>query len=232
MNFLHDLRYTLRILRKDWTFALVAVISLGLGTGANASMFSLVNSMLLRPLPVARNTQVLTIAPKAPADPFEGISYPDYQDYRDRSKTMTDLVATALFRFGFSPSLDTPAKAKYGALVSGNLFQAMGVAPVLGRPFHGDEDQVPGRNAVVILGYDFWKDEFAGDPTVIGRSIWLNGLDFTVVGVAPETFTGMDEFFKYGLYVPTMMAPRLTPDPHNNLLVNRDWRAFVINGRL
>src|SRR5207244_3992630 len=109
---------------------------------------------------------------------------------RDRSRTMTDLVASTLFRFGFSPSSDVLPQAKYGLMVSGNLFQAMGVAPVLGRAFRPDEDQAPGRDAVLVLGYDFWKDEFGSDPKVIGRLVRLDGIDFTVIGVAPETFTG------------------------------------------
>src|SRR5438552_1566348 len=106
MTFLHDLRYAFRMLRKDWTFALVAVLSLSLGTGANASMFSLLNATLLRPLAVARPSEVLTISLKNPADPFEGLSYPDYLDFRAQSRTMTDLVAAALFPVGFSASPD------------------------------------------------------------------------------------------------------------------------------
>src|SRR4030095_6264469 len=158
-------------------------------------MCSLVNGMLLRPLAVARPSEVLTIAPTLPDNAFQALSYPDYLDFRDRTETMKDLVASTLFRFGFSVSPDMLRKVKYGLVVSGNLFQAMGVTPVLGRAFRLEEDEVPGRDAVVILGHDFWRDEFGGDTHVIGRTIRLNGLDFTVIGVAPETFTGMDEFF-------------------------------------
>lgn len=232
MRFLQDLRYALRVLRKDMAFTLVAILSLALGTGANATMFSLTNGVLFRPLPVARADEVLTIAPKAPRDPFDAISYPDYVDFRDHSQTMQDLVASALYRFGFSPSPDTLPKIKYGLMVSANLFQAMGVTPALGRVFRPDEGRVPGRDAVVVLGYDFWMDEFGGDPDVIGRTIQLNGMNFSVIGVVPATFTGMDEFFKATMFVPVMMAPRFSTDPNNNLLENRDWHAFVVKGRL
>jgi putative ABC transport system permease protein len=227
-----DLRYAVRMLRKDSAFTLVAILSLALGTGANATMFSLVNGMLLRPLAVARPGEVLTIAQKQPDNYFDDLSYPDYIDFRDRTETMKDLVASALFRFGFSHSPDALPQVKYGLLVSGNLFHAMGVTPVLGRAFRPDEDQVPGRDAVVVLGHDFWRDEFGSDPHVIGRVVRLNGLDFTVIGVAPETFTGMDEFFKVAMFVPAMMASRLATDANNSLLTRRDWRNFMVRGRL
>ena len=141
-------------------------------------------------------------------------------------------MASTLFRFGFSRSPDALPQVKYGLVVSGNLFQAMGVTPVLGRAFRPEEDRVPGRDAVVVLGNDFWRDEFGADPHVIGRIVRLNGLDFTIIGVAPETFTGMDEFFKATMFVPAMMGSRLLDDPNNNFLVRRDWRDFIAKGRL
>jgi predicted permease len=220
------------MLWKDPAFTLVAVLSLALGTGANSTMFSLVNGLLLRPLAVSRPSEVLTIAPSQPENVLAGISYPDYIDFRDHTETMEDLVASSLFRFGFSRSPDALPQVKYGLVVSGNLFQAMGVTPVLGRAFRPEEAQVPGRDAVVVLGNDFWRDEFGADPHVIGRIVRLNGLDFTIIGVAPETFTGMDEFFKATMFVPAMMGPRLLGDPSNNFLVRRDWRDFMVKGRL
>ena len=232
MILLHDLRYAFRMLRKDAAFTTVAVLSLALGTGANSAMFSLTNGMLLRPLAVLRPSEVLTIAPKPSGDPFAGISYPDYIDFRDHTRSMRDLVAVTLFRFGFSRTPDELPRVKYGLVVSGNLFQAMGVTPMLGRGFRPEEDQVPGRDAVVVLGHDFWRDEFGSDPSVIGRTVRLNGLEFTIIGVAPESFTGMDEFFKATMFIPAMMGTRLAGDPHNNFIVNRDWRDFAVKGRL
>jgi len=227
-----DLRYAVRMLLKDPVFLVVAVLSLSLGTGANATMFSLVNGILMRPLPVSRPAEVLTIAPKLPDNSFGGISYPDYVDIRDSVTTMRDLTASTLYRVGFSRSRDALPVVKYGLLVTGNLFQAMGVTPILGRAFTAEEGQVPGRDAVVLLGHDFWKQEFGGDPQVIGRAIYLNGLDFTVIGVTPETFTGMDEFFKATMFIPIMMVGRLGGDPTNNLLEKRNWRDLGVKGRL
>jgi putative ABC transport system permease protein len=225
------LRYAFRMLCKNWTFSLVAVLSLALGMGANASMFSLVNRLLMRPLAIVHPDEVLTIAPKT-ANPWDNISYPDYVDFRDRSQTMKDLVASMLYRFSFSPAPDVSPKITYGLLVSGNLFRAMGVTPVLGRGFNPEEDQVPGRDAVVVLGHDFWRDQFGEDLQIIGRRVLINGLEFTVIGVAPETFAGMDEFFKASIFVPAMMAQRFAPDSQANLLVNRGLRAFWLRGRL
>jgi putative ABC transport system permease protein len=234
VGFLQDLRYAIRTFRKDAVFTLIAVLSLALGTGANSAMFSFVNGLLLRPLPVSNSSGVLTVAPTESEKivNFGGISYPDYLDYRDRTKTMTDLVAFDLWRFGFSLSPDVVPQAKYGLLVSGNLFQAMGVKPIIGRAFRPDEDKVSGRDAVVVLGHDFWRDQFGSDPNVAGRTIRLNGLEFTIIGVAPESFTGMDEFFKAAMFVPAMMASRFSADPDNNILTRRDWRYFGIKGRL
>src|ERR1044071_5654215 len=114
-----DLKYAFRMLRKDQTFALVAVLSLALGTGANSTMFSFLNGLLLRPLAVSRPGEVWRIAPQHPDNPFAGISYPDYVDYRDHTKTMKDLVASTLFRFGFSRSANALPQVKYGLVVSG-----------------------------------------------------------------------------------------------------------------
>src|SRR5262245_10249537 len=182
VGLIHDLRYAIRTFRKDAAFTLIAVLSLALGTGANSAMFSFVNGLLLRPLPVQNSSEVLTLAPTESDKIINaGISYPYYLDYRDRTKTMKDLVAFELWRFGFSPSPDVLPQAKYGLLVSGNLFQAMGVKPILGRAFRPDEDQVPGRDSVVVLGHDFWRDQFASDPAIAGRTIRLSGLDFTII---------------------------------------------------
>jgi hypothetical protein len=165
VTFIQDLKYAVRMLLKDPAFALVAVLSLALGTGANSTMFSFLNGVLLRPLPVLRPGEVLTIAPRNPDGPRDGISYPDYLDFRKRVRTMKDLAASTLYRFGFSPSPDVLPQVKYGLLASGNLFEAMGVTTVIGRTFRPEEDEVPGRDAVVILGYDFWADEFGSDRT-------------------------------------------------------------------
>jgi len=108
-------------------------------------------------------------------------------------------------------------------LVSGNLLSLMGVTPTIGRDFRADEDQVPGRDAVIILGRTLWEQEFDADPGVLGRRVRISGLDFTVVGVTPPSFTGMDQFVRSDFYVPLMMSPRLIADPRTASLEMASW---------
>ena len=117
-------------------------------------------------------------------------------------------------------------------LVSGNFFSVMRVEPRLGRTFRSDEAQVPGRDAVVILGHDFWEQQFGGERSILGRKVLLNGIEFTVIGVAPDSFPGLSQFVRYDFYAPLMMWPRLTPDPNARPLEARDARNLTIKGRL
>ena len=117
-------------------------------------------------------------------------------------------------------------------MVSGNYFHVLGVEPRLGRGFRDDEDQVPGRDAVVVLGPDFWKHEFASDPSVVGRTIRLNGTDFTVIGVAPDTFPGMQIFANPDFYMPLAMARVFSTNPQKNFFEDRDDRELSVKARL
>ena len=229
---IQDVRYALRMLLKNPAFTLVAVLSLALGTGANSAMFSMADALVLRPLPVARPSQVLTVSSQTGGFMAGNLSYADYRDLRDRSKTLHDMVAFDMMSFGYASTPDAQAKVKYGLLTTGNLFDAMGITPELGRAFRPDEDQVPGRDAVVVLGHQFWMDEFGGDKGVLGKTVRLNGIDFTVIGVAPEEFTSMDQYFKSALFVPSMMLARLSGDHDANILEKRDDRRFSVKARL
>ena len=130
-----------------------------------------------------------------------------------------------LLTVGFSAQRDATAVAKGGLLVSGNYFRVLDVEPTLGRGFRDDEDQVPGRDAVVVLSADFWKREFAADPAVVGRTVRLNGRDFTVIGVLPEKFTGLYIFDRPEFYMPLAMAPTFSTDPRKDFFVDRDDRS-------
>jgi macrolide transport system ATP-binding/permease protein len=229
---IQDFRYAFRMLLKNPAFTLVAVVSLALGAGANSAMFSLADALLLRPLPVLRPSEVVTVSSRMPKEPADDFSYADYRDVRDHSKTLHDMVAFNLMSFGYASTPDAQPKVKYGLLTTGNLFQAMGVTPQLGRAFRPDEDKVPGRDAVVVLGHSFWMDELGGDKAVLGKIVRLNGIDFTVIGVAPEEFTGMDQYFKSALFVPTAMFGRLTGQTKADALERRDDRRFTVKGRL
>src|SRR5438093_1181973 len=229
-----DLRYGARMLVANPGFTAVAVVSLAIGIGANCAVFSWADALLLRPLPVPHPDEVLTVGSTASLEGFSRLvaSYRDYVDIRDRNKSFGGLVGFTGSTAGFAPDPDTLPKLRLGLLVTGNFFTVLGVEPQHGRTFRPDEDQVPGRDAVVILGHDYWEQQFGGDPSVLGRKVRLSGIEFTVVGVAPESFPGLDQFVRYDFYAPLMMWPRLSTDPKIQPLEDRNVRGLTIKGRL
>src|SRR5271167_1204277 len=206
---LKDLRFAIRMLRKNPLFAVIAVCSLAIGIGANSAIFSLADAILLRPLPVLHPSQVVQVVMTSPSDPREGVSYRDYVDFRDKNRSFDSLVGHMNGSFGFSAKPDALPQVKFGLFVSGNFFQALGVQPDLGRGFRLDEDQAPGRDAVVVLSHDLWVKQFASSPGAIGQRIRLNGKEFTIVGVVPERFTGVDVYWRPAFYVPMAMVPAI-----------------------
>jgi hypothetical protein len=185
-------------LTKSVGFTGIAVLSLALGVGANCAMFSLADTMLLRPLPVPRPGDVLSagfISPQATAQTLR-MSYPDYRDLREQSRSFSELAAFNLARVRFAKQLDAPVELRVGAVASGNFFAAMEVQPRLGRIFRPDEDEVPGRDAVMVLSHAFWEQQFGTDPSVLGRKVRVDGIDFTIVGVLAEEFTGADHWIR------------------------------------
>jgi putative ABC transport system permease protein len=229
-----DLRYGCRTMLKNPGFTLVALISLAIGIGANSAMFSLADGLILRPLPVDHPGEVVTVGYSSEVGHFGGIhaSYRDYVDFRDKSKSFDGLVAYTISSFGFSAVAGAQSQMKSGMLVSGNFFRVLGVEPELGRTFRAEEDQAPGRDAVVILGHDFWEKELSADPAILGRRVLLSGIEFTVIGVAPARFTGMDQYFHPAFYVPAAMWPRFVSNPNDRPLEQRDSRQLTVKGRL
>ena len=229
-----DLRYGCRMLAANPGFTLVAVISLALGIGANSAAFSWADALLLRPLTVARPGEVVTVGSAMSVEGFSSInaSYRDYVDIRERSTSFDGLVAFSGLTSGLAVTRDALPKLTLGMMVSDNFFGVMGVEPELGRAFLPEENQVPGRDAVVILSHVLWEQQFGADPSVLGRRIQLSGIEFNVVGVAPERFTGMNQFVRSDFYVPLMMWPRLTGDLKQRPLEDRGMRGVNIKGRL
>jgi predicted permease len=231
-----DIRYGYRTLAANPGFTLVAVTSLALGIGANCAIFSFADALLLRPLPVARPGEVLTVGSTTSVEAFGASaivsSYPDYVDIRDRSRSFSGLAAFTYATAGFTTEPTATPRLKAGMLASGNLFQVMGVEPVVGRAFRPEEDQVPGRDAVVVLGHALWEQEFGSSPAVLGRRIALDGHPFTVIGVAPASFTGLDQFVRVDFFVPLMMSPQLVGNPKAASLQARDARNLTLKGRL
>ncbi|HEV3469188.1 MAG TPA: ABC transporter permease [Pyrinomonadaceae bacterium] len=198
---LQDLRYGLRMLRKTPGFTLVALVSLALGIGVNTAIFSLVNAVLLRPVPVVRG-QGRIVWLRAPS------SYPDFLDYRERARSLEGMTAVT-GTSEFSLNSGGESELVTGEFVSANYFDVLGVAAARGRTFAPEEDRTPAP--VVVLAHQLWRTRFGSDPSVVGRQINLNGLGFTVVGVAPEKFIGTEVGLDRELWVPLSMHPVLYP---------------------
>ncbi|HXI30797.1 MAG TPA: ABC transporter permease [Vicinamibacterales bacterium] len=231
-----DVKYGCRTLVASPGFTIVAVLSLAIGIGANCAIFSFADALLLRPLPVARPGEVFTVGSMNSLEAFGAsvlvASYPDYVDIRDRATSFEGLAAFRDITVGFAVDPTHSPKLKLGMLVSANLFSLMGVEPTIGRGFRPEENQVPGRDAVVVLGRRLWEEEFASDPAALGRRVRINGAELTVIGVAPSEFTGLDVVVRSDFYVPLMMSTRLTTDRRTGSLDQRDARYLKIKGRL
>jgi putative ABC transport system permease protein len=231
-----DIRYGCRAIAGSPGFATIAVLSLAIGIGANCATFSFADALLLRPLPVARPGDVFTVGSTTSLEAFGASSlvssYRDYVDIRDRSKSFDGLAAFTYLTAGFARDPHDAPKLKMGALVSANLFPLMGVEPTIGRGFRPEEDRVPGRDAVLVLGRKMWEQDFGSDVGVLGRAVKVNGVTFTVIGVAPPEFTGMDQYVRSDFFAPLMMSPRLLSDPKAASLDARDARNLDLKGRL
>lgn len=194
-SILADIRYAIRMLSREPVFVAVAVLSLALGIGANTAAFSFADGLLLRPLPVRRPSEILNISNATPEKSVEGLSYPDYRDVRERSRSFSGLIAYRNGALGIALTSAAPPHQRLVTMVSDNFSQILGVVPSLGRSFLPDEGKIRGRDRIAILGYDFWRNQCGSDRNVIGRTLDVNGVEFTIVGVAPESFPGMVRFF-------------------------------------
>jgi macrolide transport system ATP-binding/permease protein len=190
-DFLDDSRYAIRSLRRTPGLTASVAFTLALGIGMTSAVFSIVDAMIFRPYPVPHPGSVVTLVSTTQDNSFDYFSYREYLDIAGKTKSYDGVIADAdMEAVGFSAGPKAMPRVKGGKLVSSNYFHVLDVEPRLGRGFREDEDQVPGRAAVVVLGAAFWRQEFAGDPSILGKQVRLNGVDFTVIGVAPETFPG------------------------------------------
>src|SRR5688572_5043101 len=189
---LADVRYSLRMIRKTPGASAIGVLSLALGIGANTAIFSLVDTVLLKLLPVRSPQELFLAVNNPPPRPGTAWTYPDYVALRDHNKSFTGLAASGVIGpVGMQlAESDASASAELcnAMAVSGNYFQVLGVDPAIGRVFNSDEDRAPGASPYVVLSYDYWRSRFLGDPQVLGRKLRLNGYPFTIVGVARRGF--------------------------------------------
>jgi macrolide transport system ATP-binding/permease protein len=232
-NLVQDARFAVRSLRRTPGLTAFVVITLALGIGMTSAIFSMVDALIFRPYPVPHPSGVLTLVSTTHDSSFDDFSYREYLDIRGKTKSYDGVIANAdMEAVGFSAEPAATPRIKGGMMVSGNYFHVLAVEPQLGRSFREDEDQVPGRDAVVVLGPDFWKHEFASDPSVLGRTIRLNGTEFTVIGIAPETFPGMMIFGHPDFYMPLAMARVFSTNLRKNFFEDRDDRELNVRARL
>ena len=233
-----DLRYAFRSARRNPIFVLVALVSLAIGVGVNCAAFSWADGLLLRPLPIAKPSDVVTVGSAFTIENASigasllRASYPEYLDLRRRSRSFEGFALFNGITAGFSATPDASPVLAVGHLVNADFFSTLGVAPILGRAFRPDEGEVPGRDAVVLLAYSLWQRQFAGDRAVVGREIRLNGVPFRVIGVLPQSFTGIEAVVRPEFYAPIMMWPRLRIADGVDPLEARELRYITVKARL
>ncbi|MFN0121121.1 MAG: ABC transporter permease [Blastocatellia bacterium] len=223
-----DIRFAIRLLRKRPGFTMIAMLTLALGIGANTAIFSLVNTVLLRPLPVERPAELATVQTKWDNGTDSIFSYPNYRDVRDRNQSFAGLAG---YRFvPMSLSYQGTNERIWGYLVSGNYFDVLGVRALHGRTFQPEEDRTKNAHPVAVMSHGCWQRRFGADPAIVGRTIQLNGRAFTVIGVAPPDFVGTEVAFATELFVPLMMAGVI--EPGSGWLDDRDSENMFVVGRL
>jgi predicted permease len=233
---LQDLRYGWRTLRRTPGFAAVAVLTIALGIGASTAVFTVINAFFLNSLPI-RNSSTLVAVYAMPqsADPHantpQPISFLDFKDYEDKNKVFSELAGYSS-PMPISLSEGKIAERMFVELVTGNYFDTLGLTPVMGRFPGADEDRVPGGDPVVVIGYGTWQRRFGGNPSAVGRLIYLNERPFTIIGVAPPSFKGINAIFGPDLWVPSMMAEQILPAQMHDALRQRSKPLFTGVARL
>ncbi len=231
-NFYQDVRFGLRTLLRNPGFTAVALLTLSLGIGANTVIFSLVNSLLLRPLPVQNAARVTVLGFTRDHGQLSlHASYPELEDLRhQKDGPFVDLVG---FQNG-SDGLDVDGKpySLFTNYVTGNFFEALGVKPALGRLFVPSEGRVAGADPIIVLSYSLWKGRFGGDPSFVGRKVLVDGHPFTVVGIAPEGFHGLNALVDARAYIPFAMHVSLMAELNGKIESNAIVDRMVQNSHV
>jgi predicted permease len=218
-----DVRYAFRLMRKSPGFSAVAVLSLALGIGVNALAFSIVNAVVLKPLPITNAHEVMFVE----RDGRYSTSFPAYRDLRDRNTTFAGLAGYRISPMDLEVG-NVPART-WGYLATGNYFDLLGVRPVTGRLFASSDD-APGANPVAVLSEEGWRRWFAADPRAVGAVVRINRQPFTIIGVAPPGFRGTEVFYQPDLWVPMVRQPEI--EVGNPWLENRATGNTMVIGRL
>src|SRR3954451_10345887 len=235
MTIANDLRLALRGLRRSPLFAVIAILSLALGIGANTAIFTLIDQILLRQLPIAAPDQLVMLYQRANNMGSNMGSrmnaYPLYQDLQQKGEPLAEVLCRRLAPA--SVSVDNQTERVDAEMVSGNYFSMLGVKPAIGRVFNSaEDDQVYQGHPVVVLGYDYWVSRFARDPAVVGKTIRVNNVPMTVVGVSAAGFAGLDPAQAPQIRVPIQMKPVMAPDWGWIHMDDRRARWVQVFGRL
>src|SRR3954468_4745262 len=237
-TFIQDLKYGVRLLAKTPGFTIIAALSLALGIGANTTIFTLVNAVLLNPLPLEDPGQLVSVWTTDERNTGNGLGFlqtspMNFKDLRDQNEVFSGLTGHAGIQLNITGGTGNPEQI-FGELVTGNYFSVLGAHPHIGRGFLADEDKTPGDKLVAVLGYGEWQKRYGGDPSVVGRMINLNGATFTVVGVMPKGFKGTNAIGAPALWVPYMTYPQTTNGFFRELAEPNNRRGLVFNvtGRL
>ncbi len=231
-SILQDLRYALRLLRRNPLFTLTAALSLAIGIGANTTIFSLATALLFQPpAGVVDANRIVDVGRSQDGEGFDNNSYPNFFDVRARNRVFTDVYA---YRMDPQPmSLGNPSGAEriFGGIVSNNYFDTLGVQPGLGRLLSRNDPAAAGASPLVVLSHRFWARRFNSDPSIVGRKLDLNGHPFTVAGVAPEGFQGTTVMTP-DLWVPMNMAAEASPRQGADMLTSRESVWLLMGARL
>jgi len=235
MTLLGDLRLAVRGLRRSVLFSTVAILSLALGIGANTAIFTLIDQILLRQLPVTAPEQLVMLYQRGSHNGSNMgprmHSYPIYQDIQKRAEPLAEVLCRRLVPA--SVSMDNRTERVEAEMVSGNFFSMLGVKPAVGRVFNSDEDdRIYQGHPVVVLSYDYWTNRFSRDPAVLGRKILVNDYAMEIVGVSARGFAGLDPAQSPQIRVPVLMKPAMVPDWGWLHMDDRRSRWVQVFGRL
>lgn len=226
-----NLRLAVRQLLKHPGFTAVAILTLALGISANATVLGIIHSFFFRPLPVKDAARLAIVLQKTDVVEFpHGFAWPDFKDLRERVEPFEDALALMVSPANLGTAGRTPDRT-WIEYVSGNYFTMLGVPAALGRTWGPGEGEQPGVDPVVVLAHDYWQRQFGGDPSLVGRSIHVNGQPVTVLGVMPEHFSGAQWAMASSAWVPAPLLPQLA-DGGRDLIESRDAPAFKIMARL
>jgi predicted permease len=228
-SFWQDVRYSLRMIAKAPGFALIAILTLALGIGANTTIFSWINSTLLNPIPgLASPSEVVSLSLGRGSDNPFPFTYPDYEAMRDGQQSFVGITA------GNVTPMSLTGKGKpervWGMVASANYFDVLGVRPILGRGFLPVEDEKPGGAPVAVISYRMWQTHFGANPGVVGQTIEINQHPYTIVGVAPAVFQGSQTGLRSEIWIPIMMEGQLVPQ--GDLLHDHHYFWLFMLGRL